>query len=114
MSYTFCGVKWLVQEGKRVPHVRMLATKVVACGDETTYPIVCELYSWNHEDAAVSRLPVIVANERTFTSGAFALRNAGHAEAYPFRLVKGGRVQDGNAVPAGLDLDGEVLLKAHG
>jgi hypothetical protein len=82
--------------------------------DVIYFPVVGKLYSWNHEDATVASLPVIVANERTLAGGAFALRNASHSEANTFRLVKGGRVQDGDAVPAGLDLDREVLLKAHG
>ena len=30
-----------------------------------------------------------------------------------FRLVEGSRVEDGDTVPAGLDLNGQVLLEAH-
>jgi len=80
----------------------------------TTYPIICQLHAGYHENATVTSLPVVVANKRTFACGAFALGDAGHAEANAFWLVEWSRVQDSNAIPAGLDLDGEVLLEAHG
>ncbi len=81
---------------------------------DSTYPVVCELHPWNHQNATVACLPVIVANEGTFASGAFTLSDACHSEANALRLVKWGGIQDGNTIPAGLDLDGEMLLKAHG
>jgi hypothetical protein len=85
------------------------------CGreDDATYLIISELYTRNHENATVACLPVIVADEGTLAGRAFAFSNAGHAEANAFWLVEGGRVQDGNSIPAGLDLDREVLLEAH-
>jgi hypothetical protein len=83
-------------------------------GDKNTNPIIGELYTWNHEDAPIAGLPIIIANKRTFASGAFAFGDAGHAEADTLRQVEGSRVQDGDAVPTGLDLDGEMLLEAYG
>lgn len=85
------------------------------CGREgdATYLIIRELYTRNHENATIACLPVIVADEGTLACRAFAFSNAGHAEANAFWLVEGGRVQDGNAIPAGLDLDREVLLETH-
>jgi hypothetical protein len=64
---------------------------MMARGDDT-YPIVCELHPWNHENATVACLPVIVANKRTLASGAFALSDACHSEANAIRLVKWGRI----------------------
>jgi hypothetical protein len=79
----------------------------------TTYLIIGELYTGNHENATVAGLPVIIADKRTLASGAFAFGNAGHAEADTLRLVEGSRVQDCDAIPARLDLDREVLFEAH-
>ena len=67
---------------------------------KTTYPIIGELYTGNHENATVAGLPVIIADERTLAGGTFAFGNAGHAEADALWLVEGSWVQDGNAVPA--------------
>jgi hypothetical protein len=78
---------------------------------KNTYPIISELYAGHHEDATVTGFPIVVADERAFTGGAFALCDACHAEADVFWLVKGGGVQDGDAVPTGLDLDREMVLE---
>lgn len=81
--------------------------------DVEYFPVVCELYARDHEDASVTGLPVVVADKRTLAGGALALGNACHPEANVFRLVEGSRVEDGDTVPAGLDLNGQVLLEAH-
>jgi hypothetical protein len=81
---------------------------------ETTYPVVCKLHAWNHEDATVASLPVIVANERTLAGGAFALGDAGHSEANTFRLVKGSRDPGRRCRSSRTGPGREVLLKAHG
>jgi len=65
--------------------------KMMVRGDDT-YPVICELHSWNYEDATVACLPVIVTNEGTLASRAFALSDACHSEANAFRLVKWGRI----------------------
>lgn len=69
------------------------------------YPIICELHARYHEDTSVAGLPVVVADKRTLAGRALALGNTCHAEADVFRLVEGNRVEDGDTVPAGLDLN---------
>lgn len=100
--------------GQGNTHVHVQGTKNDSCGreDDATYPIVREFHTRNHENATIARLPVIVADEGTLAGRAFALGDAGHAEANAFWLVEGSGVQDGNAIPAGLDLNWEVLLEA--
>ena len=74
-------------------HVGVLATiSLYMARGEDTYPVICELHSWNHENATVACLPVIVANERTLASGAFTLGDPCHSEANAIRLVKWGRI----------------------
>ena len=97
--------------GQRNTHVHVLGTK--SDNGDATYPIIRELYTRNHENTTVACLPVIVADKGTLAGGTFTLGDAGHAEANAFWLVERGGVQDGNAIPTGLDLDREVLLEAH-
>ena len=78
----------------------------------STHPIVRELDSRNHDDAPVPGVPVIVADERTLGSRALSRRELGHAELDVRVRVHRGRVEDGDAVPARLDLDGQVALEA--
>jgi hypothetical protein len=77
-----------------------------------TYPIIRKFYAGHHEDAPVAGFPIVVADKRALTGRAFALCDAGHTEADVLWLVEGGGVQDGNAVPTGLDLGGEVVQEA--
>ena len=72
---------------------------------EITYPVICELYARHHENTPIAGLPVVVTDKGTLAGGALAFSNTCHAEADVFRLVEGSRIEDGDTVPAGLDLD---------
>lgn len=74
--------------------------------------VISKLDAGHHEDAAVAGLPVVVADERALARGALALGDARHAEAHVRRRVERRGVEHGDAVPAGLHLDRQVLHEA--
>lgn len=79
-----------------------------------TYVVVCELDSRNHDDSSVAGLGVIVADERALTRTALLGSEVGHPELRVGLGVDGCGVEDGDPVPARLDLEGKVVLEATG
>jgi hypothetical protein len=80
--------------------------------DRETYLVVSQLDPRNHDDPPVPRVPIIVADQTALTRRALSRAEFGHAEPNVRMSVHGRGVENGDSVPAGLDLDGEVTLKA--
>ena len=74
--------------------------------------VVRELHARDHENPPIARFPVVVADERALARGALVLRDARHAEAHVRRRVERRGVEHGDAVPARLHLDRQVLQEA--
>ena len=77
-----------------------------------TDSIVCEFNARDHHDPTVSGGPVVVADETAFAGAAFSVCDFCHSETDVWGIVDGSWVEYGYAVPAGLDLDGEVSVEA--
>lgn len=76
---------------------------------ETTYSVTELGTSWNQEDATLARLRVIIAEHSLAENSQY-----GPCGSVLDLAGKGGTIQDGKTVPAGLNLGGgDVLLKAH-
>ena len=99
MSYTFCITRCQIQ---------------VDAENRKANLVVREFDPRNHHDPAVASFPVVVADETAFAGTALSLCELCEAEADVRGRVEGRWVEDGDAVPAGLDLDGEMSLKASG
>lgn len=82
--------------------------------EKRTYVVVRELDPRNHDDSSITGLGVVVANERTLTRTALLGGEVGHPEPCVGLGVDGRRVEDGDSVPARLDLERKVVLEATG
>jgi hypothetical protein len=96
MSNTRCGARQDSENNKK----------------KGTDVIIRELNARHHHYAPVARLPIIIANQGALARTALAVSDARHAEADVWGKVERCGIQDGDAVPAALDLDGQMLLEA--
>lgn len=76
--------------------------------------IISQLHPRHHHDPAISRLPIIIANQTTLARRTLPVHQSRHPEPHVWRAVERRGVEHGDSVPAGLDLDGEVPLEAVG
>jgi hypothetical protein len=77
-----------------------------------TYSVVCKFDAGDHHDATVSGGPVVVADETALASTALSICDFCHSETNVWWGVEGSGIEYGYAVPAGLDLDGEMSMEA--
>lgn len=73
--------------------------------------IISQFNPRHHQYPPIPRLPIIITYQTTLARRTLSLHQPGHAKPHMRRGVKRSGVEDGDAVPAGLDLDGEVALE---
>lgn len=74
--------------------------------------VVGQLDSRNHDNSTVSRIPIIVANERALGSGTFSRAEFRHSEPNVRMGVHRVGVENRDSVPARLNLNGEMTLES--
>lgn len=82
-----------------------------AKGDVTNL-VVSQFHARNHDDPTISSHPVIVANQTAFTGRTFTGAELRHSEPDVRNLIHGSGVENGNSVPARLNLNGKMALEA--
>jgi hypothetical protein len=73
--------------------------------------IICQLYSRNHKNPSVSRIPVVITDKTTLARRAFVLGQSSHPEPNVRREIEWLRIQYSDTVPTGLDLNGQMTLE---
>lgn len=76
--------------------------------------IISQLNPRHHQNPTIPRLPIIITYQTTLARRTLSLHQPRHPEPHMRRGVKRSGIEDGDAVPAGLDLDGEVALETVG
>jgi hypothetical protein len=62
--------------------------------------VICQLHARDHDDTAKPCVPIVVADETAFGSGALAIGDVRHSEADVRRRVERFGIEDSDTVPA--------------